>query len=85
MEFKHYHADHHLIACLGTNLASQMIVDLLPECDLSDELNELLNAQFEVLTTYIEGEHYGTKSLNEILDKVSATKIQIQEMKNATE
>lgn len=85
MEFYHRQCDHHLIACLGANVVATMVAKNLPDCDLANELLELLMEQFSILTTFIDGEHYGTKSLNDFMSHIEQIKNQIEEIENAAE
>jgi len=59
--------DSHLFALyVGTNAACELI-DLLPETDLTEELSEILNIQFSIISNIMHHRHFGNDNLDEFI------------------
>ena len=73
----------HLVAVMSCNIVAQQVTQLLPECDLVGELRDLLSTQDEMITTYIEGKHAGSKRIDDLLHKLESLQKRNQEIANA--
>lgn len=59
--------DSHLFALyIGTNAACE-ILDLLPETDLTQELSEIINIQFSIISNIISHRHFGNDNLDDFI------------------
>lgn len=60
--------DSHFMAAFMACSAACDIVQILPQGDLTDELQYLIETQFDLFSHILEKKHYGTDSLNEFIE-----------------
>lgn len=74
--------DPHLFAILTSTASACELIEFLPETDLCFELKNLLNMQYDILSHYIEGKHFGTDQLEEFIQFSHAVLYQALELGN---
>ncbi len=59
--------DIHFLAAFMASATLCELAEVLPETDLIEDLRVIVNSQYEVLNHMMEGKHYGTDRLNELI------------------
>lgn len=71
----HYTLDPHLIALIAGSEAICEMLELLPECDIKEELVILARIQSNIIETIAKGRHFGSDSLDSFISHAeNATK-----------
>lgn len=60
--------DHHFLTAVRICASACEILDVLPESDLVTELQHLIYSQFEIFCNILEGKHFGTDNLNNLIN-----------------
>lgn len=53
----------HVFAIIKSCDAANVLAELLPDCDIADELKYILTMQHQILLEMIQGRHFGSKML----------------------
>jgi hypothetical protein len=73
---------HFMAAFMGCVTACE-ILDVLPQGDLTDELKNILDIQFDLFVHLMEGKHYGSNNLNDFMAYTDEIKSQIITLKQS--
>lgn len=75
----------HFKAIVSGSFAAYNLACLLPEGDVSEELKSILLLQCDILNCIVEGQHFGSRYLNqytEYCDKSSQDAMRIKKLAN---
>jgi len=73
----------HFCAVVAASSAACDLLEVLPECDLIDEMKNLIHIQFDLLAHLLEGKHYGTDNINNFIEYTNVVKREISELKGS--
>ncbi len=73
------HIDHHTLAILSCNTASLELISTQPETDAMLELRDLLEAQFDVIDCTVHSRHFGSDSLDSLIQQCHNVVNQVKE------
>lgn len=73
--------NHHTLAVLSCNTASLELLSTQPETDAICELRDLLEAQFDVLDAMMHNRHFGSDSLDAVIEECNCVINQVGEFK----
>ncbi len=65
--------DPHVYAVITSSNVACELAELLPECDIAEELKTVLNIQHEILCEMIQGRHFGSTQLERYLSYLDET------------
>lgn len=65
--------DPHLLAVINASNVACELAELLPQCDIAEELKAVLNIQHEILCETINGRHFGSTQLDRYLRYLDET------------
>jgi hypothetical protein len=71
--------EHHLLAILSCNTATLELLSLQPDTDACLEMRELLEAQYDIVSSLIHGRHYGSDGLDEVIHHSNNVLAQVKE------
>lgn len=71
---------HFLAAYLASSAACD-VIELLPDCDLIVDLEEILQSQLDIFNHMIEEKHYGTNNLTQFISYTQDMKKQVLRLK----
>lgn len=60
--------DEHLFALIHGTRSACRLIELLPECDVAQELSTLLEIQYNIVTDFARGRHYGSDNIENFID-----------------
>lgn len=65
--------DPHVYAVITSSNVGCELAELLPECDIAEELKTVLNIQHEILCEMIQGRHFGSTQIERFLSYLDDT------------
>lgn len=71
----------HFYAAFKLGQACLEILDILPETDLLDELNELLLVQYDIFEHMIQKKHFGDRNLQRVIECTEEIKREMVRLK----
>lgn len=74
----------HVFAVVSSSNIACEVAELLPECDLGEELKQILSIQHEILLEMIQGRHFGTAQLENFISYLDETQQNVKRIKYAT-
>lgn len=72
----------HVYAVITSSNVACELADLLPECDIGEELKTVLNIQHEVICEMIQGRHFGSSQLERFFTYLDETLRNVERIKN---
>lgn len=72
----------HFLAILAAADTSALVLDLLPDGDLVDELRCLNDTQLMLLTSLIDGKHYGTDNITDFMKYTNTVRLEIERIQD---
>ena len=63
----------HMFAIINASNVACELAELLPECDIAEELKAVMNIQHEILCEMVNGRHFGSTQLDNFLKYLDQT------------
>ena len=79
-ETKVYKIESHFLGAYLAAEAAMGVIDLLPPCDLVEEIKNLIYIQHDLMTHVIEGKHYGTNNIYKFIEYTNEIKMEVRRL-----
>jgi hypothetical protein len=71
----------HVYSVITSSNVACELAELLPDCDIAEELRTILNLQHEILCEMIQGRHFGSSRIENFLSYLDDTLENTQRIK----